>query len=309
MDIRQLRYFHAVAAHGSISGAAASLNVAQPAISRHVQQLEYELGTMLLQRHARGVSLTDAGHKLLSHAGFLLRHFEQARQEVMATAADPVGQVSLAILPTVAEPLGAPVAHRMRCEYPNVSLVLREGFSGPCLDWLMAGTVDFAVLYDVDRLVGLETLPLLRESICLVGSVKLQKPAADPYPVANLRALDLILPSQHNGLRRLIDAACLQCRIRLEPSLTIDSLSATMHIVRQGLACSIMPVAAVLGDVAAGTMWSIPLAEPAIVRTLRLARIAERPLSTAAQKLRLAVRDQAGNLAREGAWSSQIVLP
>lgn len=304
MDLRQLRYFQAVAEHESISAAAVDLNVAQPAISRHIQQLEHELGTKLLQRHARGVSLTDAGHKLLSHASFLLRHFEQARNEILAAAAEPVGQVSLAILPTVAEPLGAPVAHRMRIEYPKVGLVLKEGFSGPCLDWLKAGTVDLAVLYNVDRIVGLETLPLMCEPVCLVGAASLPKPAGDRFPVADLRGLELILPSTQNGLRMLIDGACLQNRFRLEPTLTIDSLGASMHIVRRGLAYSVMPATAVLDDVAAGRMWSLPLANPEVMRTLKLARIAERPLSTAAQQLRNAVRRQAAHLESEGAWLS-----
>lgn len=304
MNLKQLRYFQAIAEHGSISRAAANLNVAQPAISRHIQQLEHELGTKLLQRHARGVSLTDAGEKLLSHASFLLRHLDQARNEILAAATDPVGPVSLAILPTVAEPLGAPVAHRMRIDYPKVDLVMREGFSGPCLDWLNAGTVDFAVLYNVDSLVGLETMPLMCEPICLVGAATLPKPVGGTFPVAGLRGLELILPSTHNGLRMLIDGACLQNRFRLEPTLTIDSLSASMHIVRRGLAYSVMPATAVLDDVAAGRMWSLPLVEPEVMRTLKLARIAERPLSTAAQQLRIAVREQVAHLAREGAWLS-----
>lgn len=302
MDFRQLRYFQAIAEHGSFSGAAVRLNVAQPAISRHIQQLEHELGTKLLQRHARGVSLTDAGKKLLSHAGFLLRHLEQARSEILAVAADPVGQVSLAILPTVAERLGASVAHRMQIDYPKVGLVLREGFSGPCLDWLKAGTVDFAVLYDVDRLVGLETTPLMCEPICLVGAAPLTKPAGETFPVARLRELELILPSTHNGLRTMIDGACLQNRIRLEPVLTIDSLSVSMHVVRRGLAYSVMPATAVLEEVAAGRMWSLPLVEPDVMRTLKLARIAERPLSTAGQKLGIIVYEHATHLARQGAW-------
>lgn len=309
VDLRQLRYFNAVAQHGKVSRAAASLNVAQPAISRHIQQLERELGVTLLQRHARGVSLTEAGTKLLSHSTFLLRHFEQARLDVLASATEPVGQISISVLPTVAEILGVPLADRIFHEYPKVSLILREGFSGPCLDWLMAGTVDFAVLYNIERRLGLDTLPLLREPICLVGSKQLPRPDLNRFPISRLEGFDLILPSPFNGLRRLIDAACSQRGIRIEPRLVVDSLGALKSLVHRGTAYTLMPISAVASDVKEDRLWSIPLTDPELMRTLELARIAERPLSTAGQRLRATVRNEVEHLARQGAWPPEITVP
>ncbi len=61
MDLRQLRYFSAIARHGSFSAAAARERIAQSALSRHVIALEKELGVTLLERHARGVELTETG--------------------------------------------------------------------------------------------------------------------------------------------------------------------------------------------------------------------------------------------------------
>ena len=68
MDIKQLRYFIAIAEEGSLSAAAQRVNVAQPSLSQHVLSLERELDVKLLERSSRGVSLTQSGEVLLSHA-------------------------------------------------------------------------------------------------------------------------------------------------------------------------------------------------------------------------------------------------
>ena len=72
MEFRQLSYFIAVAETGSISAASRRVHVAQPALTRQVRLLEEDLGTRLLERHARGVSLTVAGQALFEEAVQLL---------------------------------------------------------------------------------------------------------------------------------------------------------------------------------------------------------------------------------------------
>jgi len=84
MDLRQLRYFTAIAEQGSFSHAANSLNVAQSALSRHVQALEADLGGPLFERGARGVTLSEAGRTLFERARFILAEVESARAEATA---------------------------------------------------------------------------------------------------------------------------------------------------------------------------------------------------------------------------------
>jgi LysR family transcriptional regulator, nitrogen assimilation regulatory protein len=72
MDLRQLRYFVAVAERGGFGAAASVLNVAQSALSRHIKQLEHEFGGSLLERGPRGVTLTESGKVLQARAHWLL---------------------------------------------------------------------------------------------------------------------------------------------------------------------------------------------------------------------------------------------
>ena len=109
MDIRTLRYFVTITEEGTISKAALRLHVAQPALSLQLRKLEAELGSVLLHRTARGVSVTASGAKLLVHAQDILRRFDAAREDIQAEAPEPTGNVVLGLSQSIAMMLGAPL--------------------------------------------------------------------------------------------------------------------------------------------------------------------------------------------------------
>ena len=101
MELRSLAYFLRIAELGSITRAAAHLRLAQPALTRHVQRLEEELGVPLFTRANRGVRLTEAGQKLLESAARILREVERTGDEIRAQDAHPSGRIILGITPTL----------------------------------------------------------------------------------------------------------------------------------------------------------------------------------------------------------------
>src|SRR5574343_153835 len=102
MNLNQLETFVHVAEHGSFSKAALVLGVAQPALSRQVRALEIELHETLLLRNGRGVQLTEAGRRLLQHGQDILHLVSQAKEDLQAQRSEPVGQISIAMPPTLA---------------------------------------------------------------------------------------------------------------------------------------------------------------------------------------------------------------
>ena len=86
MEIRQLKYFVAIAEHGAFSKAAEKLFVAQSALSHQLAQLEDELGARLFHRSRRGVELTEPGRVFLAHALAILRQLDDARRSVHTEA-------------------------------------------------------------------------------------------------------------------------------------------------------------------------------------------------------------------------------
>src|SRR5258706_8337903 len=101
MELRSLGYFVRIAELGSITRAASHLRLAQPALTRHVQRLEEELGVALVTRANRGVRLTEAGEKLLESAHPIPRDVQRTRAQIRAQGAHPRGRIILRLTPTL----------------------------------------------------------------------------------------------------------------------------------------------------------------------------------------------------------------
>ena len=138
MELRSLQYFVRIADEGSITRAAAKLGVAQPALTRHVKQLEVELGTQLLTRLPRGVRLTTPGRDFLEHARKIIVEIGRARDQVHRAGRTPRGKVAVGTSPTLAPLLLPPCIARARQECPTIALKVMEGFSPQLLDALLA---------------------------------------------------------------------------------------------------------------------------------------------------------------------------
>jgi len=129
MDLRSIRYFVQIADCGGITRAAASLGVAQPALTRHVKTMEEELGLALLVRLPRGVRLTGAGRQFLDHCRRALRELDRARDELRANVESPRGEVILGVSPTLGPLLVPGIVERTRRQCPQVALKIVEHFS------------------------------------------------------------------------------------------------------------------------------------------------------------------------------------
>ncbi|MDI5890316.1 LysR family transcriptional regulator [Halomonas sp. LR5S20] len=148
MEFRQLRYFIAVAETGSISAASRQVNVAQPALTRQVRLLEEDLGTRLLERHARGVSLTVAGQALYDEAVQLLDTRTRIRTRLASLGQGLIGKVSLGVTVThLWVPEVASLLRRYRDRYPQVAFEVFPLLSGPQLERLREGSLDAGILY------------------------------------------------------------------------------------------------------------------------------------------------------------------
>jgi DNA-binding transcriptional LysR family regulator len=137
MDLRELRYFVAVAEELHFGRAAARLHMTQPPLSRAIKRLETDLGCELLHRSSQGVALTAAGSLLCEEARTLLAQADQVRARVAGTATITVG--------TLAEHVGTRLVAAYREQYPGVRVRIREAdFTDPTTG-LRAGLVDVAL--------------------------------------------------------------------------------------------------------------------------------------------------------------------
>ena len=126
MELRELRYFQAVAELLSFSKASQKLHIAQPALSRVVKGLEQELGAELLARTRRSVRLTPAGAVLLHEAGLLLGLAEEAARKVQRTARGQEGELRLGYIGPPTQPFLSRLLREFQKRHPKVTVLLEE---------------------------------------------------------------------------------------------------------------------------------------------------------------------------------------
>lgn len=160
MEIRQLRYFVAVADAGSFSGAAAALGVIQPTVSQHIQRLETRLHTNLFERHARGVRLTFAGRHLLRAARRIVFEVDQALCLAARVSRTEAGQLLLGFYTSLSAGLAA-----LRAQSPDVTIELFEGSPPELLAAVREHRVDVALTVLEVTSSEFETLRLWDESL------------------------------------------------------------------------------------------------------------------------------------------------
>jgi DNA-binding transcriptional LysR family regulator len=145
LDVKRLRVLREVAAQGSFSAAADALSYTQSAISQQIATLEREAGARLVQRHPRGVRLTDAGSALVSHTDAILSRLATAERELEAIAGVRGGTLRLVGFPSAAASVLPLAVARFRDRHPGVELTLEPREPDESLAVLKAGDADVAL--------------------------------------------------------------------------------------------------------------------------------------------------------------------
>ncbi len=288
MDIKQLRYFIAIAEEGSLSAAAQRVNVAQPSLSQHVISLEKELGVKLLERSQRGVSVTKAGEVLFFHACEIVSSLEQAVEAVRQSGADPVGDVSFGLPSSVSMVLSVPLAETVRIELPKVRLRAIESMSGFIQTWLEDQSIDLAILYDVSSVRHLAHRQLMTEDLFFFSAPDawpFETRAGSPVRLADLTAVELVLPSKHHGLRVMIERYTRAQGIQLNVATEMDALGQIKAMVSRGSGYTILAPAAAIDFVDRGELIMAPIIEPRMTRPVFLVRNPAKPVTIASLEL------------------------
>ncbi len=287
MDFKQLQTFVQVAELGSFTRAAHVLQVAQPALSRQVRVLEVELRQTLFARNGRGVTLSEAGTRLLAHARGILQQLERARQDLAEPDGAHGGLLSIGLPPSISRTLTAPLVEAFRARFPRATLSVLEGLSTYTLEWLAQGRIDCAVVYNATPAAAIELQPVLEEQLFLVSACPSKgrgAKAATPPPAATLTEVaghGLVIPSRPHAIRMRLETVLALAGLKPSVALEIDSVPAILELVRRH------PLHAVLSrnalrasgrerDYVARPVFTPPRATP-LATTLWIATSAQRP--------------------------------
>jgi DNA-binding transcriptional LysR family regulator len=171
MELRHLRYFVAIAEEQSITRAAERLWVAQPGLSTQMRRLETELGVPLLERHSRGIRLTQAGELFLERARTALAAADAALVTGRDLHAGLVGSVRLGVAGGPGWPLTSDLLQQFTRERPGVELTVMQGYGGTLWRDLRDGRLDALLAPSGSGTVGMRALDLgTAEWVALIGT-------------------------------------------------------------------------------------------------------------------------------------------
>lgn len=301
MDLRQLRYFVALATQQHYGRAAAVLHVTQPALSRQIRLLEDELGVQLFERHARGAAPTDEAQLLLERAVFLLRYAEQIKADLLARQSAPRGPVAIGLSPGLAQQLTVVLTRAVLQQLPDVRLRFIEGFAPSLQDMLLQGQVDIALLVDpIDR-AHLVSTPLLDEQICLIGTRSDRRVRKARVTIDDLAGVPLVMTGRvKSGVRLKLEDAAARAKVELLPVVEVETAEVARRLVLDGVGLTTHFAAAVKEDVDAGRLRAVPIEGLALHRVI--ARAADRPVSRATDAVISLLRAVIEQHVREGRW-------
>ena len=298
IKLRHLNYFVKIVDAGSLSRAATTVFVAQPALSQQMAELEDELGVTLLHRSARGVRPTQAGEVLYREATQILRRVERLPELLRFSAGEVAGPVSLGMASTLASFLAGDFIAYCKSRLPKVVLSFVTEDSATLKSRLLAHSLDLAILFDEqDATPGLAREPLFRQRLFLLD----RKPAPGQHTggasvqIGELADRPLVLPGQGNSTRGLIDSHFARSAVAPLVAAEANVLSSILSAVLSGVGATIVP----LGELN-GTPWQDQLVttpiEPPIYQTACAMWASNAPLSSAGEAVRALLPPFAGGV-------------
>ena len=280
MELKQLEYFVHVAELGSFTRAASFLSVVQPVLSRQVRALEVELRQTLLERNGRGVTMTEAGKRLLDHSRGILAQVDRARLDLEEERGAATGRLVISLPPSVSRTLTGPLVRAFRERFPKATLCVLESLSAYSLEWLAIGRADCVVVYNAVPSPALELLPVLSEQLYLVSARTRSNSSAligADASLAEVALHRLVVPSRPHSIRMLLEAALAKEQLKPTIALEIESIPAILDFVQTDDVHAVLSLNAILSSGHDDAFHVRPLSNPKLVASLWIATSAQRP--------------------------------
>jgi len=292
-----LRYFSAVARHGSIREAADELHVAQSALSRQIQKLEQDFGVPLFERHARGVELTSAGEILLRYARSSLRQVERVRSELDALKGLRRGTITIQSIESLVPHLLPRAIARFSVRHPGINFEITIDGSDHVVAAVREGRTDIGLAFNPPAEREFVTMFKMREP--LVAAMSARHPLAHRPRVslADCAAYPIASPMKNTGSRILIDVACKAAGIHISPTLETNSIPLRVHFVHVNHGITFLSRLSAWDSLRTGALIAVPIRDRLVnSATIDAITHASRQLPLAAEEFLRVLQGELQNL-------------
>ncbi|QWE16216.1 LysR family transcriptional regulator [Polynucleobacter sp. AP-Nino-20-G2] len=286
VDFVTLKLFCAVAQSGSITKGANECNLALSAASRRISELEETVGITLLDRSARGVTLTQAGHAVMQHALRLFQGFEQFSNELGEYSKGVKGHVRLwANMSALTEFLPAALAQFLK-EHPEIQVEVEEQISGDIVRALLDGIADIGVFAEGSPTTGLDTK--------MIGSDELVIACSKSHPLSKKKKVsfeeclnyDFVGLNRGSSLLELTSRSAEKLGMQMRLRIQVRSYDAMCQMISVNLGIGVLPIQACIAQIQAMDLAVVHLKDSWAKRNLLLAIKEGANLSPSATLLR-----------------------
>ncbi len=259
IEAASLRYFREIAEQGSLRQAAARLFVAQSALSRHVVALEDELGASLFERHARGMTLTAAGHLLMLYANETRTRLDVLREQIAEFDGLGRGHVDIACVEGLLSGLMPQFVRNYLGRHSRIGLSVVALGSMAVAEAVAEHRVDLGIVFGQSPRSDLVELARMKQPLCVIVGAA--------HPLArkrNCRLVDalqyrLVLPDRSFGIRQLIDRVCAAGRLEPQTVVETNTLAFAWRLVLDTDYVTFLPMDSVRTEIAARRLVAVPL--------------------------------------------------
>lgn len=243
MDLRQLRYFIAVAGERSFSRAAARLHVSQPPLSMHVKRLEEQLGVRLFDRSNRGVTLTAAGQVFHDEVRSILRRLELAGLNARQAGQGEAGTLSVGFVPIADYSILPPALKQFRERHPQVEVQLHELTTDAQIREIRAGRLDVGIGIGPVEEADLRFEALRRERLLLAAPAGHRLIKGDAVRLKAFANESFIIPPRElaPGLYDLIVSECRAAGFTPRIDQHARQMQTVIGLVASGMGIALVP--------------------------------------------------------------------
>lgn len=249
MNVRSMEYLLAIEKTGSLSAAGRLLKVSQPTLTVFVQGLEQQLGAALFQREGRCLVPTAQGRVLLNAAREIVAVKEQTYQTIHRLTHRQSSRIVIGATPLRGSLMVAQVFPAFNRRFPDVELVIREGYTRDIKDWVQRGQVDCALSSYISGEEGFEIIATMKEEI--VAAVPGFHPMAamarergDALPCVDIRCFadsPFVLMAEGNTARAVYDRIMEKEGLRPTEVFETNNLLVLCRMVGQGMGVALIP--------------------------------------------------------------------
>ena len=269
--VRQLQYFLALAEHEHFGRAANACHVSQSAFSHAIAEFEKILGTRLVDRTRRSVTITNAGRDAAVQARLCLQDIEALVQATRVAQRPLTGALTLGVIPTIAPFVLPRVLTQLRRQYPQLELYLREQTTSRLADELRDGSVDVVLLALPWALRNVETIALFDDPFHLAFHRKTKLVDPKRFAPNRLVANSVLLLEDGHCLRDHTVSACRIRNLNAVNRFAATSLSTLVEMVNADLGVTFLPEMALDAGLLRGTaIQTLPMPDQSF-RTIGLA--------------------------------------